>query len=152
MTSTPHFNKQKYWGFYSRNVMPTPLCSPLPAAHWESPGRGCLQIEPYPRRPSGVHSAGSGSGEERSSHSLERPESLLTSHPGVTQRKLRFSLALHRSFYSSICVSLCARLRKPAGIRGIVLIPPIETTLLGLPGYSTHPAAARPANKNEEQQ
>lgn len=65
----------------------TPPCSPQPAALQRSLGRGCLLIEPYPRRRRGAHSAGSGSGEKRGSHSLEQPVLLLTSHPGLIQRK-----------------------------------------------------------------
>lgn len=70
----------------------TPPCCPPPTAQQESPERGCLLIELYPRRPSGARSAGSGSGAEKSSHSLKRPESQLTFHPGGTGRKNRFRI------------------------------------------------------------
>lgn len=63
----------------------TPLCSLPPADPLGSPGRGCLQTEPCPRMLRGARSAGSGSGEQRGSRSLERPPSPSTCHPGFTR-------------------------------------------------------------------
>ena len=80
----PKFAQLKTTPYISQCSL-TPPCSPRPAARKESPGKGCPQTELCPRRPSGAHSAGSGSGGERGSHSPELPVSLSTSHPAFTR-------------------------------------------------------------------
>lgn len=72
--------------FFFCNKPLTLLCSLQRALQQESPEKGCPLIKLYPRRPSGAQSADSESAEERCSHWLQSPASLLTFHPGYTQR------------------------------------------------------------------